>query len=85
MELFWNLAFVHGCLFLSALGLIISSKSADRSQKSRQILFSAIIPLAGPAIAILVHASDKMKVEKPTGRYMGQSIDEGRFIRLWPF
>jgi hypothetical protein len=70
---------LHAILLLVALGFVWKSLGNEGSQKFLQILISLLIPIVGPTITIAVLWSDIMKPEKPSARYMGQSIDESPF------
>ena len=80
------------CIFYSHLVLmfiawvfIFKSVVHDRVQKRLQVIFSVVLPILGPTIVIIVHYSDTIKTEKPSDRYMGQTIDESPYSWYWPF
>lgn len=85
MQLFLDTLFIHLALVIISWVLIYKSKIYDRTQKRWQATFSFLLPVLGPMTTILVYWGDKLKIEKPTGRYMGQSIDEVPFYKYFKF
>lgn len=85
MELLLTCLDIHlGLLFISLI-FIHRARTADRSQRIAQAIFSFVLPILGPLITIAVHFSDLLKAEKPPDRYMGQTIDESPYRFYWPF
>jgi hypothetical protein len=59
--------------------LLFFSKAIPRDKKIYQLVFSIIIPILGPLMVFLVYLSDRIRSQKPSDRYMGQSIDENPY------
>ncbi len=85
MEIAKSVMLLHVILLIVATVFILRDRYSSSKQKKLQILFSFVLVIIGPAIAITVHWSDVMKPEKPSDRYMGQSIDESPYSWYWPF
>jgi hypothetical protein len=66
----------HLILVTVAAVFIYLSKTSGRAKKVLQLIFSILIPIAGPVITVAIHISDHLTPLRPDGRQMGQSIDE---------
>jgi hypothetical protein len=85
MELFLELLGFHLFFLAVAIFFIYKYEFADKNQKKLQVIFSAVLPILGPVITIAIYWSDVIKPQKPTDRYIGQSIDECPYTVYWPF
>lgn len=85
METLYAILIVHACLFAVALVFILMSSIPSRGQKMAQTLFSFVLPILGPCVTLIVHVSDRMKPGVPSDRYMGQAIDECRYVWYFPY
>jgi hypothetical protein len=65
-------------LLFASLISIVRSKSSTRSQKVMQALLATFVPIIGPTICLTIFWIDRSPKDIPSGRYIGQNIDESR-------
>ena len=76
MTVLIGVSVVHSVLFLAAAVVVLKSQGAGKGQKWLQVFFSLLLPVLGPLITVAVYWTDKAKRDKPSDRYIGQSIDQ---------